>query len=76
MTPRFKNRDGSLTAYAFACGYIQRASLGDVDLQLYKDGCWHVRAFDSERTLLWDCFGSLSKARKRFDAAKREFKSR
>ena len=27
MTPRFNNRDGTLTDYALACGYVERATL-------------------------------------------------
>ena len=76
MTTKFKNKDGSLTAYSFACGYIQRVEKADLSCELYLDGTWHVRFFnrsanwskgfneglDSGRH--WLSFDSLTQARK------------
>lgn len=47
--------DGSLTPYAFACGYVQR----DGDNRLFKDGCYHVQTFDGR----WETFATLTPAR-------------
>lgn len=60
-----------LTPYAFACGYIQRASATkggkDCRVDLWHEGaCYHVRAheFDGAGRLCWECFDSLTEARK------------
>lgn len=53
----FRNLDGSLSVYAFACGYIERA----LDVRLFKDGDWQVR-WDFG----WESFNSLGEARKYF----------
>jgi hypothetical protein len=55
--PKFKNKDGSLTAYSFACGYVQDIGNG---WQLYKDGCYHLQRSNTE----WLTFGSLTEARR------------
>lgn len=62
---RFHNKDGSLTRYAFACGYVQRETIGNVEVSLYQDGCWHVRYWLGG-TRHWDTFDRLYKARKRY----------
>lgn len=55
--PKFINKDGSLTAYSLACGYVQ--DLGN-EWKLYKDGCYHVHRTVNE----WHTFASLTEARK------------
>lgn len=40
------NKDGSLTVYGFACGYIQKVEVGDLSVELYLDGVWNVRFFN------------------------------
>lgn len=77
MKDKFRNKDGSLTAYSFACGNIQRVEIGELSCELYLDGIWHVRLFD--RSISWhnkgfnsglDCgrhwlsFDNLTQARK------------
>ena len=57
--PKFHNKDGSLTAYSLACGYVQ--ILGD-GWKLYKDGCYHLQRSNTE----WHTFSSLTKARKTY----------
>ena len=63
LYPKFRNKDGSLTAYSFACGYIEERN----DCQLYKDGCWHVKGRGK-----WECFDTLTEARKFFRAFARK----
>lgn len=53
--PKFYNKDGSLTVYSFACGYVQRENGWD----LHKDGCWHVQGHGE-----WYSFDTLTEARK------------
>jgi len=69
MKDKFKNKNGSLTMYAFACGYIQSSKEG---VRLYKDGCWHVTG---EVENGWQCFDTLSEARKGFSQMRKEVKN-
>jgi hypothetical protein len=70
--PKFHNKDGSLTAYAFACGYIERevleSSEKDIEVELYKDSLYHVRAFNltalTAIKICWESFETLTEARK------------
>lgn len=66
-TPKFHNKNGTLTAYAFACGYIEKRTLATDggEATLYRDGaCWHVQARDDARgRFLWECFDTLTPAR-------------
>jgi hypothetical protein len=62
---KFKNKDGSLTVYAFACGYIQEKD----GVKLYKDGCWHVRG---EVENGWQSFCKLSEARRAFSKMRKQ----
>jgi hypothetical protein len=49
--------DGTITAYGFACGIVQRSG----DVRLYKDGVYHVQGLG-----LWESYGSLTEARRAF----------
>lgn len=63
---KFKNSDGSLTAYAFACGYIQEKQDGPLKAELYHDGCYHVRAFRDGKRVYWESFDKLGDARRHY----------
>jgi hypothetical protein len=70
---RFHDSRGRLTPYAFACGYIQEFSHNGVEVKLYKEGCWHVRAHDDDgNRIFWDSFQTLGEARRRFEGFRRE----
>lgn len=69
-SPKFKNKDGQLSAYSFACGYIQEKQTASGKVELYKDGNWHVRVFNDSSRVKWDCFDTLGEARKAFAAIK------
>lgn len=80
--PQFHQLNG-LTAYSFACGYIQRAQLKrplpHKVVDLYRDSaCWQVKAYDygldndGQGRLSWDSFDSLTAARIRWDEKVRE----
>lgn len=74
--PKFRNADGTLTVYAFGCGYIESFTLdgneyygtNEPGVALYRDGLWHVKAHSkphgNER--VWSVFESLTDARKAF----------
>jgi hypothetical protein len=73
----FHDSRGRLTPYAFACGYVQKFNHDGIEVQLYKDGNWHVKAFDQANgRLFWDSFPTLSSASSRFELAKREITAR
>ncbi len=77
LYPKFRNKDGSLTAYSFACGYIETEDFGKINLQLWHEGaCYHVRAHDHDEKgrLFWESFDTLGEARKFFKQKIREFK--
>lgn len=66
MKDKFKNKNGTLTAYSFACGYIERKKRDDLQVDLFRDGAvWHVTARDDKRgRFVWECFDALTPARK------------
>lgn len=75
MQTKFTNKNGTLTVYAFACGYIEQKETDDLRLQLWREGnCWHVRAhnFAEHKRVFWECFDQLTPARKFFSQQKRE----
>jgi hypothetical protein len=55
MEAKFYNKNGTLTAYAFACGYVETKG----NYRLYRDGCFHVQGEG-----IWLTFGSLTLARR------------
>lgn len=69
--PKFNQKNG-LTAYAFACGYIQRVEYTRPDgsyirVDLWHEGgsVYHARAVDSQNgDRDWYSYASLSEARK------------
>ena len=78
--PSFHTKDGRLTPYALACGYIERydskpnEELAGQSVVLYREhGTLHVRQFDHDggKRAFWDCPDTLTAARKRFDLAKK-----
>ena len=70
-----KTKAGLLTPYALNCGYVQQIDSANLRLALWKEhGTIHVRAhdFNDHKRIFWDCFDTLTAARKRFAVAKRE----
>lgn len=66
---QFRTKDGQLSAYAFACGYVQAFEKDDTRLEFYHSGaCFHVRYSDKTHRAIdnWDCFLKLAEARKAF----------
>lgn len=56
-----------ITAYQFACGYVDRVERGKVWVTLWKEhGVYHVRAheFDGRGRLAWKVFQTLTAARR------------
>ena len=67
MSSKFKNKDGSLTMYALACGYIEEHKIKGIDIQLSfeHDSYFDINILDDgyER-LFWLQRSSLGEARK------------
>ena len=71
MKDKFRLSNGELSRYAFACGYIQTTTKGDIRTELYTDGaCYHVRQFNdnTHERIRWDSLdsNSLTLARKHY----------
>lgn len=67
--PKFNNKDGSLTRYAFACGYVEQHDNKETDsrVTLWLDcGHYHVRShqFSGAGRLAWEIFPTVKEARK------------
>jgi hypothetical protein len=64
---KFKTKNGNLTPYAFACGYVQEKESNGIKVKLWHEGgpLYHVMAFDFNRSkrLFWESFERLSDAR-------------
>ena len=71
MKDTFKNKDGSCTRYAFACGYMEQVECGDKRLQLYQDCLFHVRAIVYGQPR-WESFEKLTEARAFYRQLKKE----
>lgn len=52
----FNKPNGELTAYAFACGYVERLS---ENVWLWRDGVYHVQTNSG----FWESFATLTEAR-------------
>lgn len=65
--PRFYTKDGWLTPYALACGYIEQKDYGPIRITLFQDGgCYHVQAYDHDQKIrhFWESFRTLMEARR------------
>jgi hypothetical protein len=64
----FKNSNGSLNAYAFSCGYVEKHKTKHFWFQMYMEhSIYHVRfGANGEGFSVWETFESneLTKARK------------
>lgn len=62
---KFYNADGTLTAYSFACGYIERKERDALRLDLWHEGaCYHVKASNNQGRIYWHSFDTLGAARR------------
>lgn len=65
---KFHLKNGDLSAYAFACGYIQVHKINEIETTLYHDGCFHVRTndFNEHKRIKWESYSSLVEARNEY----------
>lgn len=67
---KFRTKDGQLTVYALACGYVQtKCTREGYDVSLWHEGgpCYHVQAIDNStprKRLFWFSTWSLKEARR------------
>lgn len=73
-----RNKDGLLSQYGLACGYVDESGLGEITVKLYADGdCYHVRLSDRNKELskpfndskggrFWLSFDNLTEARQAY----------
>jgi hypothetical protein len=72
VIPRFYDARKRLTAYALACGYMERKTYGNCEITLWQEhGVYHVRAHvrahDNERgRRFWASFRTLTEARRHY----------
>lgn len=61
-----RRKDGLMSMHGFSCGYIEEYGQGWLDggVGLYADGCWHVRGSDNGVRQVWECFDTLTDARR------------
>lgn len=87
--PKFNTAAGWLTPYALMCGYVElfetgiRYTSAEVvyenkpltgrRVSLFAEGCYHVRAFDFDKSeqICWDTFATLADARRAYTKVKR-----
>lgn len=70
---KFRNQDGSLTRYAFLCGYVQKVEKNGRYKEMYMEHrAYFVRAgVIGEKYDTWECFDSmLTRARNYFNKIK------
>ena len=77
---KFKSKDGYLTSYALACGYVEKFKKGEVEASLWKEhGTYQVRVHDfrdrSWGRVCWESYRSLGSAKKAFKKAKSSIKA-
>ncbi len=75
--PKFRLKNGELSAYALLCGYLQKQEINNVETTLYHEGCFHVRShnFVEHKRIKWESFNSLVEARKEYRKQCKEAKT-
>lgn len=72
MKTNIRNKNGELSAYGFACGYIQWASNTGKEIDMWKNGkrmyhegsVYQVKHFKDGNRIAWESFENLGAARK------------
>ena len=61
---QFHDKNGDLTRYSFACGYLEQYEKSDDELTLFKEpNDWHVQGL-IDGVHIWKSFDKLKDARK------------
>lgn len=68
-------KDGSLSRYAFTCGYAESCTKGQIRVELYHEyGCYHIQAYNYDLPdcrLVWETTNSLTYARQQYHALRK-----
>lgn len=76
---KLRRKDGRLTAYGLACGYVEKFEGGGKILTLWHEGgtVYHVRLYDLDNhtRVFWEGFEKLTEARKLFDVTKKRMQN-
>jgi len=69
--PIFYTKDGKLTAYALACGYVEKdITEANVKMMFMEHNHYHVKHGQNGTKLNWETFDKLSEARKYYNSIK------
>ena len=63
---KFTLKDGQKSQYALACGYIQSYEKDDIKVSLYQDGCYHIKTYENDSRISWECYDTIAQARKAY----------
>lgn len=69
-TIKFYNRSGTLTAYALACGYIEREVYPECTVELFMEHAHYqvqlIATMPYRKIIDWESFDNLTDARRAF----------
>ena len=64
MKTRFHNQDGTITAYSFACGYVEKYGSSNIPrATVSRENDYHVKGFDKDGSHFWEVFEKVKDAR-------------
>lgn len=65
MKDKFHNQDGTITAYSFACGYVERYGQGDFPRATVsrEPNGYHIKGFDKDGKHFWEIEEKVKDAR-------------
>jgi hypothetical protein len=72
MKNTIKNKNGFLSAYGLACGYIEQKMNNNIEVTLYEEhGVYHVTAINRNYPTrkdckIWETFDLLGEAKKEY----------
>ena len=67
MKTEIFNKNGSLSAYGFACGHVDKREYKNSSVELYKEhNTYHVRRFIEGNRDIWESFDTLKEAKRLF----------
>ena len=63
---KFRNANGTLTMYSFACGYVERYGKKEFPRATIsrEPNEWHVKGFDRDESHFWEIFNTINEARR------------
>lgn len=74
MKDKFKTKNGWLTVYALACGYVEEFDNGKARLTIELNGGFQVKWYPyvQQGKMAWERFDTIVEARKCFKQYKKE----